>query len=63
VFRGDNIFVGMWDLPHGIESAQIMEELPHVSKANQDDKEKSGITSIAWDVSSLQTDILTAPRI
>lgn len=49
---GDNIFVGLWQVPKQIDKANIQEELPHVSKANQGAEGKSGLTSISWDVST-----------
>ena len=33
-FRGDNIFVGLWDLSKGLNVTGTFEELPHVMKAN-----------------------------
>jgi len=60
VYSGDSKFVTMYDVQEGLENAALIEELPHIAKSPED--RGNGVTSLAWDVSSLQTNI-SAPRI
>jgi hypothetical protein len=55
VFSGDSQFVNLYEVQDGLENAREIEQLPHATKATADPSEGFHVTSIGWNVSSLQT--------
>jgi len=55
-FSGEDICVSLFDIPGDLSTAKLIEELPHVVKEDTKLTDKTGITSIDWDVSSPHID-------
>ena len=44
--------VRVWDVSRGVSKAALVEELPHMTKPNQDKSDKQHITAVCWEVRS-----------